>query len=142
MVVTAYAAKISDRRSEVNCPLTFEARPYLQVSRTWGQGGDNIVGGDGSTNALEFKLPNWRDGDGVFDRHAGARKRKARRAHASGWWWTLCGFSYVARVLISQPRAAPLSRRAFTAAVAAGSAWSGLRAGSHAEVIPPRSGRR
>jgi enoyl-CoA hydratase/carnithine racemase len=44
--------------------------------------------------------------------------------------------------LISQPRAAPLSRSAFTAAVAAGSAWSGLRAGSHAEVIPPRSGRR
>jgi hypothetical protein len=31
---------------------------------------------------------------------------------------------------------------AFTATVAAGSAWSGLRAGSHAEVIPPRSGRR
>jgi hypothetical protein len=30
-------------------------------------------------------------------------------------------------VLISQLRAAPLSRSAFTAAVAAGSAWSGLR---------------
>src|SRR5436305_1388225 len=43
------------------------------------------------------------------------------------WWSTLCGFSYVARVLM----AAPLSRSAFTAAVAAGSAWSGLRAGSH-----------
>ena len=73
MVVTAYVAKISDRRSEVNCPLTFEARPYLQVSRTWGQGGDNIVGGDGSANALEFKLPNRLDGYGVFDRHQNAR---------------------------------------------------------------------
>src|SRR5580692_5321396 len=30
MVVTAYVAKISDRRSEVNCPLAFAARPYLQ----------------------------------------------------------------------------------------------------------------
>ena len=73
MVVTAYVAKISDRRSEVNCPLTFEVRPYLQVSRTWGQGGDNIVGDDGSANALEFKLPNGLDGDGVFDRHQDAR---------------------------------------------------------------------
>ena len=73
MVVTAYAAKISDRRSEVNCPLTFEARPYLQVSRTWGQGGDNIVGGDGSANTLEFKLPNWLVGYGVFDRHQNTR---------------------------------------------------------------------
>ena len=61
MVVTAYVAKISDRRSEVNCPLTFEARPYLQVSRTWGQSGDNIVGGYGSANSLEFKLANWLD---------------------------------------------------------------------------------
>jgi hypothetical protein len=34
------------------------------------------------------------------------------------------------------------STSAFTVAVAAGSAWSGLRAGSHAEVIPLRSGRR
>jgi hypothetical protein len=36
----------------VNCPLTFEAAPYLQVSRTWGQGRDNIVGGDRSANTL------------------------------------------------------------------------------------------
>src|SRR4029077_12068628 len=69
MVVTAYAAKISDRRSEVNCPLTFEARPYLQVSRTWGQGRDDIVGRYGPANTLEFKLPNGFDGYGVFDRH-------------------------------------------------------------------------
>jgi hypothetical protein len=73
MVVTAYVAKIAHRRSEVNCPLTFEARPYLQVSRTWGQSGDNIVGGDGSTNALEFKLPNRLDGYGVFDLHQDTR---------------------------------------------------------------------
>ena len=73
MVVTAYVAKISDRRSEVNCPMTFEVRPYLQVSRTWRQSGDNIVGGDGSANALEFKLTNRLDGDGVFDRHQNAR---------------------------------------------------------------------
>ena len=46
------------------------------------------------------------------------------------------------KLLIPQPRAARLSRSAFTTAVAAGSAWSGLRAGSHAEVIPLRSGRR
>ena len=57
MVVTAYVAKITDRRSEVNCPLAFEARPYLQVSRTWGQGGDNIVGGYGSANALDANSP-------------------------------------------------------------------------------------
>ena len=69
MVVTASDAKISDRRSEVNCPLTFEARPYLQVSRTWGQGGDNIVGRYGSADALEFKLPNRFDSDGISDRH-------------------------------------------------------------------------
>ena len=67
MVVTAYVAKISDRRSEVNCLLTFEVEPYLQVSRTWRQSGDNIVGGDGSANALEFKLPDRLDGDGVFE---------------------------------------------------------------------------
>jgi len=67
MVVTAYVAKISDRRCEVNYPLAFEARPYLQVSRTWGQSDDNIVGGDGSANALEFKLPDRLDGDGVFE---------------------------------------------------------------------------
>jgi len=54
MVVTAYAAKISDRRSEVNCPLTFEARPYLQVSRTWGQSGDNIVGGDEEHARMDY----------------------------------------------------------------------------------------
>ena len=73
MVVTAYVAKIPDRRSEVNCPLTFEARPYLQVSRTWGQGGDNIVGGDGSADALKGKFTNGLDGYGVFDRHQNAR---------------------------------------------------------------------
>ena len=73
MVVTAYVAKITDRRSEVNCPLAFEARPYLQVSRTWGQGGDNIVGGYGSANALERKLANRFDGYGVFDRHQNTR---------------------------------------------------------------------
>ena len=73
MVITAYVAKISDRRSEVNCPLTLEARPYLQVSRTWRQSGDNIVGGDGSADAPEFKLPNWLDGDSVFDRHQDTR---------------------------------------------------------------------
>ena len=73
MVVPAYVAKISDRRSEVNCQLTFEARPYLQVSGTWGQGGDNIVGGNRSADALEFKLPNRLDGDSVFDRHQHAR---------------------------------------------------------------------
>jgi hypothetical protein len=69
MVVTAYVAKISEERSEVNCPLTFEARPYLQVSRSWGQRGENIVGRYGSANALERKLPNRLDGYGVFDRH-------------------------------------------------------------------------
>jgi hypothetical protein len=73
MVVTAYVAKISDRRSEVNCPLTFEVGPYLQVSRTWGQGGYDIVGRDRSANALEFKLPNRLDGYCVFDRHQDAR---------------------------------------------------------------------
>ena len=86
MVVTASDAKISDRRSEVNCPLTFEARPYLQVSRTWGQGGDNIVGGDGSPNALEFKFPNRLDGDGVFDRHEDTRADQ-----------NLTGFGFVAQ---------------------------------------------
>src|ERR1700730_14033100 len=60
-------------RGELNCPLTFEARPYLQVSRTWGQGGDNIVGRYGSADALEFKPPNRLDGDGFFDRHEHAR---------------------------------------------------------------------
>jgi tetratricopeptide (TPR) repeat protein len=50
------------------------------------------------------------------------------------------------RLLVRCPRAdlsaAGRAVSAFTAAVAAGSAWSGLRAASHAEVIPPRSGRR
>ena len=73
MVVTTYVAKISDRRSEVNCPLAFEARPCLQVSRTCGQGGDNIVSGDGSANALKFKLPNRLDGHSVFNCHQNAR---------------------------------------------------------------------
>jgi hypothetical protein len=73
MVVTASDAKIPDRRSEVNRPLTFEARPYLQVSRTWAQGGENIVGRYGSADALEFKLPNRLDGYGVFDRHQNTR---------------------------------------------------------------------
>jgi hypothetical protein len=86
MVVTASDAKISDRRSEVNRPRTFEARPYLQVSRTWGQGGDNIAGGDGSTNALEFKLPNRLDGYGVFDRHQNTRANQ-----------NLTGLSFVAQ---------------------------------------------
>jgi hypothetical protein len=44
-------------------------RPYLQVSRTWGQGGENIVGRYGSADALEFKLPNRFDSDGISDRH-------------------------------------------------------------------------
>jgi hypothetical protein len=35
--------------------------------------GDNIVGGDGSADTLEFKLPNRIDGYGVFNRHQDAR---------------------------------------------------------------------
>ena len=53
--------------------MTFEARPYLQVLRTWRQSGDNIVGGDGSADALKGKFTNGLDGDGVFDRHQNAR---------------------------------------------------------------------
>ena len=35
--------------------------------------GEDIVGRYGSANALEFKLANWLDGDGVFDRHQDTR---------------------------------------------------------------------
>jgi hypothetical protein len=73
MVVTASDAKISDRRSEVNCPLTFEVRAYLQVSRTWRQGGENIVGRYGSANALEFKFANRLNRNVVFHRHQHTR---------------------------------------------------------------------
>src|SRR5207344_408442 len=50
-----------------------EARPYLQVSRTWGQGGDNIVGGDGSTNTLECELTHRLNRYRIVDRHENAR---------------------------------------------------------------------
>jgi hypothetical protein len=43
-------------------------RPHLLDSRAWGCGGADIVGRYGSANALDFKLPNRLDGDGVFDR--------------------------------------------------------------------------
>jgi RHH-type rel operon transcriptional repressor/antitoxin RelB len=69
-----------------HCALTFEVRPYLQVSRAWGQGGDNIVGGDGSADALEFKLPNRLDGYGVLDRHQNTRANQ-----------NLTGLSFVAQ---------------------------------------------
>jgi hypothetical protein len=52
------------------------ARPCLQVSRTWGQGGENIVGRYGSADALEFKFSNRLDGNGFFDRHQDARADK------------------------------------------------------------------
>ena len=46
------AQRFSDRRSEVNCPLTFEARLYLQVSRTWEHGKlRRFQATDGSANA-------------------------------------------------------------------------------------------
>jgi hypothetical protein len=64
------------RREDIRPTLRGELPADLRgtsVSRTWGQGGDNIVGGDGSANALEFKLPNRLDNDGVFDRHQNTR---------------------------------------------------------------------
>ena len=57
----------------MNCPLTFEARPYLQVSRTWGQSGEDIVGRYGSANALEFKLADGLDVHGILDSHQHTR---------------------------------------------------------------------
>ena len=85
MVVTAYVAKISDRRSEVNCPLTFEVRPYLQVSRLGARrrGHCRRRWVDG---CLEFKLPNRLDGNRVFNRHEDTRADQ-----------NLTGFSLVAQ---------------------------------------------
>ena len=67
------SARIADRRSDVNSPLGLRLTRCAQVSRTWGQGGENIVGRYGSANALEFKLPNRFDSDGIFDRHQHSR---------------------------------------------------------------------
>ena len=58
----------------------------MHRSSIWRCGGKDVVSRDGSTNALEFKLPNWLDGDGVFDRHQYARANQ-----------NLTGLSFVAQ---------------------------------------------
>jgi hypothetical protein len=74
MVVTAYVAKISDRRSEMNYRLNLNSARCLQFSRIWGRGGgEDVVGRYRSANALQFKLANRLDRDGVFDCHQDTR---------------------------------------------------------------------
>ena len=57
----------------MNRPLSLGRVRTCKAQRIWGRGGENIVGGYGSANALEFKLPNWLDRDGILDRHQHAR---------------------------------------------------------------------
>jgi hypothetical protein len=47
-------------------------RPRLEDSGVW-KGGNNIVGGYGSANSLEFKLANWLDLHGILDSHQHTR---------------------------------------------------------------------
>jgi hypothetical protein len=68
-----FRAKIADQGYDVNSPREAQGSRRSQGSRIWGCGGEDIVGRYGSANALEFKLPDRLDGDGVFDRHQNAR---------------------------------------------------------------------
>ena len=63
---------LPDRRPDENRQLSL-GHAYLQGSRIWGHGGENVVGCYGSANALKFKLPNRLDRDGIFDRHQDTR---------------------------------------------------------------------
>ena len=70
-----YGVRREDIRGTLRRELTVGPRLIRceQVSRTWGQGGENIVGRYGSADALEFKLPNRLDCHSIFDRHQDTR---------------------------------------------------------------------